>query len=166
MRRSVLPALILAATALFVLSGCGALGDLVSSGEPDRDEQGAVTEAATNDVMALEVGDCLDSEDLDGRIEEVPFVPCAEAHDSEVYASTELEGTEYPGDTFVEKKSDAFCYDQFASFVGLAYEESVLDYFPMYPLEDGWNSAGDREVLCLVVDLDGGVTGTMQASAR
>ena len=166
MRRPVVPTFALVVTALVALSGCGVLDDLTSGGEPERDEQGSVTEAATDDVLALKVGDCLDSTDLGETVEEVPFVPCGEAHDSEVYASTELADGDYPGEKVIEKTSDAFCYGRFASFVGLDYESSALDYYPLYPVEDGWNFIDDREVLCVIIDLDGDVTGTLQSAAR
>ena len=153
----------LAVAALVLLSGCGVLG---SADEPDRDELGAVTEAASSDVMALEVGDCLDSADLATEIEEVPFVPCDEPHDSEVYASVDLEGSAYPGSDAVVEKADAFCYAQFASFVGTSYEESELEFFPIYPLEDGWDLLDDREVQCVVFVVHGTVTGTLRGATR
>ncbi len=163
MRKIVLPAVALAG--LLALSGCSAIQDIVSD-EPIRDDSGEVTAASTEDVFSLAVGDCLNSAELGETVEQVPFIPCDEPHDSEVYAQTLLTEDAYPGDDVVAAEADEFCYGEFEAFVGMAYDDSELDYFPMYPLEQGWNEIGDREVLCLVYDYDGGVTGTMAGAAR
>lgn len=152
---------VVAVVAALTLSSCS----IFESG-PERDEEGAVTTAATESVMTMKKGDCLDSEALGSVVTDVPFVPCGEPHDAEVYAQVELEDGEYPGEEAVSKQADQYCYGEFAGFVGMSYEESALDYFPMYPLQDGWETGGDREVLCLVVSLDGDVTGTLAGAAR
>ena len=163
MRRAILSATVVAVA--LALGGCSAIGDLLGD-EPARDEAGQVTEATTDDAFALKVGDCLDSADLGELVEEVPFIPCDEPHDSEVFAVTDLAGDEYPGDEAVETQATEFCRGQSQSFVGPGWDESELDMFPMYPLEEGWNEIGDREVLCLVVDLEGGITGTLKGAGR
>ena len=163
MRRAVLSATVVSAA--LVLGGCATLGDLLSD-EPARDEDGNVTEASTDDAFALKVGDCVNTADLGEYVEEVPFVPCAEPHDSEVFAATELTGEEFPGDDAVGDQAWEFCYGQFQGFVGVSYDESELDMFPMYPLEEGWNEIGDREVICLVTDTAGEVTGSLKGAGR
>ncbi|WP_411699520.1 septum formation family protein [Conyzicola sp.] len=60
--------------------------------------------------------------------------------------------------------ADTGCYDQFATFVGLDYESSALDYFPILPTADTW-STGDREVICSVFDTVQ-TTGTLAGAAR
>lgn len=142
------------------------LGACSGQGGPARDESGSVTEAATEGVVSLQVGDCLNATQLDEVVSDVPFIPCDQEHDSEVFASTRLEGDAYPGDDEIATTGDDFCYGQFEDFVGVAYEDSALDYVPMYPTEQGWQDAGDREVLCLVIDPDGGVTGTLAGAGR
>lgn len=149
--------------ATLALSGCSLLG----GNDPERDEDsGEITEASDSDVFALRVGDCLDSAALGDVVETVPVVPCDEPHDSEVFASTQLADGDYPGDEAVATQADEYCYAQFSQFVGMSYEDSALDFLPMYPLQEGWEQLDDREVLCLVVDLDGGVTGTLKGAAR
>ena len=62
--------------------------------------------------------------------------------------------------------ADATCIPEFATFVGLAYEESALDYWPMYPTAGSWEN-GDREVLCIAWDPSGAkLTGTLAGAAR
>ena len=94
----------------------------------------------------------------------VPTVPCGEEHDSEIYAAHDLEGAEYPGDEAVVTGADELCLDDFASFVGTAYEESALELTTFFPSADSWDLQDDREVLCVVVDVDGGVTGTLEGA--
>ena len=143
-----------------LLAGCGA-------DQPERDEEsGEITEASDSDVFALQVGDCLDSAALGDVVETVPVIPCAEAHDSEVYAAKDLPAGDYPGEEEVSTLADDYCYSEFEGFVRLSYESSALAYLPMYPLQEGWEQLDDRELLCLVVDLDGGVTGTLKGAAR
>ena len=150
--------------ALSIAVSVALLGACAPDG-PARDESGAVTEAATQGVTALKVGDCLNSMELDEVISDVPFIPCDQEHDSEVFASKQLDGDTYPGDDAIGATADEFCYGEFEPFVGVSYEDSALDYVPLYPLEEGWTTGGDREVLCLVIDPDG-VTGTLAGAGR
>lgn len=160
------PALLaLAAASALVLSGCGA-------SEPVRDaETGEIVEAAEADAFSIRVGDCLDttgtfSEEESTEVESLPTIPCGDAHDGEVYATTLLDEGDYPGEDAVVKQADEFCYTEFEPFVGLAYEDSVLDFTMLYPTSDSWSMLDDREIVCIVVDLEGGVTGSMKSAQR
>ncbi|MGK3953223.1 septum formation family protein [Microbacterium sp. I2] len=166
--RLALAGLVLATAA--ALSGCSLVDQLVPASEPVRDAQtDEVTEANDNaDVFAIQVGDCLATADM-GSVDEVtsiPVVPCADPHDDEVYYAYDLAEGEYPGEEAVKADADATCIPEFANFIGLAYEESVLDYWPLYPTEGSWAS-GDREVLCIAWDPSGAkLTGTLAGAAR
>ncbi|WP_298455388.1 septum formation family protein [uncultured Cellulomonas sp.] len=158
---------VLASTALLV-TGCSLMGGV----EPERDEEtGEITEAVEADAFAIRVGDCLDysdeapAEEGADELEEVssvPTVPCGEAHDSEVYASHQLDGDEYPGDDAIVASADDMCFADFQPFVGTAYEESTLDFTYLAPTSQSWELGDDREVLCIVTDPQGGVTGTLE----
>jgi hypothetical protein len=93
-------------------------------------------------------------------------VPCAEAHDSEVYAAHQMTDETYPGDDAVVTAADDFCYAEFGGFVGMAYEDSNLLYTTMFPSSDSWKLNDDREILCIVLDENGGITGTLAGAAR
>ncbi|WNB85714.1 septum formation family protein [Cellulomonas sp. ATA003] len=167
-RRPVATAGALVATAL-LLTGCSALQGAMGGVEPERDEAtGEITEAAQADAFALRVGDCLTLEaEVTEELQEfasVPTVPCEEAHDSEIYAAHDLEGDEYPGDDAVVASADELCLADFTTFVGTPYEESVLELTTFFPSSDSWSMQDDREVLCVVVDVEGGVTGTLQGA--
>lgn len=123
-------------------------------------------EAVEVDAFDVRVGDCVHTPDLEDLVETVRTVPCSEPHDSEAFASMDLPDGEYPGIDAVELAADDFCYAEFPGFVGMSYEDSELYYFPLYPVEDGWNVLDDREVLCFVTDEAGGVTGTLADARR
>ncbi len=157
---------VLLAVALVGVSGCGILDQ---AAEPAvRDEtSGEITESSEADVFSLKVGDCLDqqADDEATEVSSVPTVPCAEPHDSEAYAATDLPEGDFPGDQSVTDSADTFCYDEFATFIGLSYDESSLDLASFYPTQESW-AEGDREIMCFVSSPDGPVTGTLAASAR
>lgn len=116
-------------------------------------------------VLELDVGDCLRSSDLRAEAAVQVAVDCSEPHDAEIYAATEMPDGEYPGIEAIRAAADDFCLPRFEDFVGLPYLASELDVYPLLPSEDGWTSAGDREILCVVVAPQD-VTGTLEGSAR
>ena len=142
------PALLL--VALAGVSGCGVLGE---TAEPAvRDESGEITESSEADVFSLQVGDCLNETTTEetAEVTSVPTVPCGDPHDSEAYAATDMPDGDYPGDQAVIDASDAFCYEQFATFVGLSYDESVYGYTGFFPTKDTWEQLDDRTLQCIV----------------
>lgn len=164
--RSLLAPVAAVALAL-TLTGCGSILDAVMGETPDaaqRDEPGGeITAAADADVFSLQVGDCLDylteSEDTT-EFSSLPTIPCAEEHDSEIFAEATLTDEQFAqGEDFF----DTWCYDQFEGFVGTVYEDSALYYSYLSPTTEGWD-AGDDVLQCLVVHPDGGVTGTLRDS--
>lgn len=161
---------VVAAVVAVGLSGCSIVDQFLPSSQPVRDaETGEITEEVDNaDVFAVRVGDCLNTAGLDtaDEISDVPVVPCSEPHDDEVYYSYTLEDGEYPGEDAIIADAGETCVAEFSTFVGLAYEESVLDYWPMYPTAGSWEN-GDREVLCIAWDPSGAkLTGTLAGAAR
>jgi hypothetical protein len=141
----------------------------------DEDEGGSTsTTDAGQPATAFDVaeGDCLNLPDGTDTTEvfTVRTVPCDEPHDIEVYALVlhpGEAGAAYPGDDEVSGFADDECLARFADFVGVAYEDSALDVFYLYPQEESWTKLDDREVACGVVAVDGSpLTGTMRGSGR
>jgi hypothetical protein len=133
--------------ASFALAGCSLLpggggGTDTPTGEGDN-----------TDVFTIKVGDCLNDGGVEGEVSEVPTVDCAEPHDSEAYASIMMDDGDFPGDQAVEDQAVADCTTEFNSFVGVDYQDSALDFAYYYPTEESWAN-GDREILCLIVDVD------------
>ena len=153
----------LSCTALLALSGCSLLG---GADEPERDEAGDVTEATDADAFSIRVGDCLETMDWGAEgFSTVPVIPCAEAHESEVYASVDLPDGDYPGDESVATQADEYCYGEFSGFVGVAWEDSAFDYGYLSPSPESWEQ-GDREVLCMIMDPAGLTTGSLSGAGR
>ncbi|WP_250445914.1 septum formation family protein [Actinotalea sp. C106] len=165
MRTFTRPAAVGAAALLLVgLSGCSAI---FGAGEPERDaETGEITEASDADVFAIRVGDCLESAEMGTEVSSLPTVPCDQPHDSEAYASTMLDDGEFPGLDEVGTVANDYCLEEFATFVGTDYYDSELEMSTLSPSEDTWTTLDDREVLCLVLDMEGGVTGSLKGAQR
>jgi hypothetical protein len=160
-------AIALGAAALLAagLAGCSVIGDLAN--QTSRDASGAVTESNDDaDVFDVAVGDCIDSAALTGEVTTVPQIPCTEPHDSEAFHSLDLEDGDYPGESEVTSvASDECTGDAYEAYVGVAYEESLLQATYLYPTTSSW-AQGDREILCLVYDPEGPTTGSLEGTAR
>ncbi len=150
-----------------LLAGCSILQSLTGGGDATRDETGQVVEGNdASDVFLMRVGDCLNDSSSGSEVSQVPIVPCAEPHDSEIYSELRLSGSEFPGDASIEEQADEHCYTAFGEFVGLDYDSSEL-YFSYYmPTEGSWTQNNDRLVSCVIMDPAGQTTGTLQGAAR
>ena len=127
-------------------------------GEAKRDDSGNIESSGTLDAFSVKVGDCTNdqtgADSEDETVSTVSAVPCAEPHDNEFYASLNLDFPEYPGEEAITLKAGEFCLAQFEEFVGIDYDSSVLMNSYMYPTQGSWDSANDREVLCLLYKED------------
>lgn len=152
------------AVGALLLSGCGVVGGGGGT-EPDRDDEGRVTESVTDgDVFAIQVGDCLGSLET-GEVSEVSIVPCDEPHDSEAFEAFDLADGEFPGQEAIESEA-AQCQELFEAFVGTPLNESSLLVNFYSPTEESWEQRDDREILCLVYDPEGQTTGTLEGSEK
>lgn len=148
--------------AALALSGCSLVGGLFPS-EAERDESGQITAGNENtDVFSIRVGDCTNDVDAE-QIAAVPTVPCSEPHDNEAFFAYEVEAEEYPGEEAVLAEAGDRCVSEFDSFVGIPYEESVLDVWPLIPTEATW-AEGDREVICFIYALNEDFTAPAQST--
>jgi hypothetical protein len=148
------------------LGGCSAIEGLFGGPNVSRDaESQEVVEAGTADVFTMRVGDCFDDVAAD-EVSDVPAVPCGEPHDNEVYYEFSMTGDEWPGQEAIDAEAQAQCGPQFDTFVGLSYEESVLNWFPFTPTQGSWDEMGDRVVQCVVYEPDTKVQGSLAGVAR
>ena len=129
-----------------------------------RDDSGAVVEGGDLGAFRIQLGDCL--QDMgSGTFESVPAVPCAEPHTYEVYGAFMLPSGAYPGLAAVNQAADEGCYERFAPFTGIAFEQSPYGFSSITPTSEGWAELDDREILCLIGDPNGGtVTGSLARS--
>ncbi len=163
------------AAATLALSGCGLLLRGGGSGldqalqdlEQGLDEMETPSGTTEEDVFDIGVGDCLPSEEteVEGEVSTVQTVPCSEPHGGEAYAAGDMPDGVYPGELEIQEFADQFCIDEFNLFVGTSYEYSELDFTYYVPTDQSWAS-GDREILCIVYDPNGDVTGTLEGAAR
>jgi hypothetical protein len=151
--RSAAP-LVLVAGLLAVL-GIGVAGFFAFSGGDDAAET-----SGDISVHSMEVGMCWnDPSGLEfGSFEvlEVDAVACSDPHDNEVYALADYPASEdapYPGDIAIENAALDLCRAAFAPFTGVAYEQSILDIFYIYPTIETWIE-GDREIVCSLYRID------------
>ncbi len=149
------------------LTGCSALNGILGSGSGDanRDEEsGQVTESANIDIFALKVGDCK-MESPSGLIQDADVVPCAEPHDEEVYHEITMDDGEYSEDA-INTASEECIGDAYTQFVGVSYDQSTLEVYPITPTKDTWEQLDDRLVQCVIVDPAGQVEGSLKGAAR
>ena len=79
-------------------------------------------------------------------------VPCDDPHSAEAFASFDTaDADKYPGSEALVKAANEACLKEFESFVGTDYNESKLEYWPIYPSSQSW-ADDDRETLCVVAN--------------
>lgn len=126
---------------------------------------GSLAACSDDGVLALEVGDCLDRAELAGpEVTTVTPLGCSEPHDAEVFAAITHDG-DFPGAEELRVEAEERCTAEFEGFVGLPYAESELSFSVLSPTEDGWERAGDRESLCVLL-LEESVSESLEGAAR
>ena len=143
---------------LAALSGCTA-----TSTTPTPVPTGSATVA---NVFAMKVGDCLADDNTlggDATVTHVPIVKCSVSHESEVIASILLKGSnaDYPGADSVNSTADRPCNAPYETFTGATLKTTTLDYTYYVPTAEGWKQ-GDRQILCVVYNPAGPVTGSLK----
>lgn len=135
-----------AATALALavtLSGCSVIGSIFGQGN----------------VFTIKVGDCFNEGTYtDGEITDVDIVDCSESHELEATKSIILTETSYPGDSAIQARGDSECVTAFEEYTGQSYDTFTdWDYTFYWPTPASWDG-GDREILCLVGNVNGPVS--------
>ncbi|MFF1302697.1 DUF4190 domain-containing protein [Streptomyces sp. NPDC058307] len=113
-------------------------------------------------------GQCFDApgESLEGLTYDVDEVPCAGAHDGEVFGEFRMAGgSAFPGDGAVSDAADDKCYplrDTYAMDTWALPKNVDVYYFG--PTRQSWR-LGDREVTCIFGNTDGKatLTGSLRA---
>jgi Septum formation len=126
---------------------------------PTTSEAASTTENGT--VVFLEelrLGDCFDDSGFDspeGFAGEIRRVDCTSPHDAEVFALVTLPGEPggpYPGDDEIGRLGDQRCQEEFASYVGIDYLDSMWEFGYYSPSEETWRKYEDRLVICHLTD--------------
>jgi hypothetical protein len=115
------------------------------------DDRGAIS------LLDIGPGDCwVDPAAGGDAIDSVPEIPCAEPHTFEVFAAFDLTGAAgdpYPTET-IAGSAETGCRNRLGAYTGVAYADSPLDVWPLYPTGSSW-AEGDREVICSLYAVDG-----------
>jgi len=122
--------------------------------------EGVIIASGNLDAFSLRMGDCYnDTQEVQEatdsiEVESVPVVPCSEPHDNEIFQLIDLSIPNYPGDNEMNELAREECLPYFEGFVGLSYLESSLDITYLSPSLESWNTLNDREVVCVVYDMN------------
>lgn len=118
------------------------------------------------DIFDIRVGDCLTQEVGSGTTSSTEVIPCSESHSGEIYASFNSAAATFPGSDGINTEAEDGCVLRFTDFVGVPWEESTLAISYFVPTQDSWDLANDREILCILEDPAGPVSGSLRGSNR
>jgi hypothetical protein len=133
----------------------GGVITLVSSA--GRSDTGEINKAGEIEPADLRVGDCFDlpndpvaSGDI---VEKAVAKPCGQPHQYEVFTTGTIDSASgtYPTDDELRAWTKANCVSAFAAYVGMSYDDSVLEMITFYPNEAGWRKS-DRQMQCSLED--------------
>jgi hypothetical protein len=115
-------------------------------------------------------GDCVSAPDGLGDRDSLDVVPCSEPHEGEVYAvvtgaSFLSDDGGYPGDELMRRYAEERCGAMEDDYVGdIAKLPASVGIHSYTPSRSDW-SDGDRDVICLLGDDDGGLTGSLESGS-
>jgi hypothetical protein len=141
-----------------------AIGGVIFAAQ--RDDSGQITQGGSLAIADLQVGDCFNQKDPDAeQADEVDAKRCDESHQFEMVSIGSMRDGAYPNDTEFENFVGEVCLPAFDEYVGLAYEDSRLEVYWYYPLEDGWND-GDHLIQCAIYDpLESDIVASLRGAA-
>ena len=88
-------------------------------------------------------------------------MPCAQAHDGEIYLVQELPDGAFPGKSSVAASAEKVCSAAIDGYLGSPVSDTTLDVYYLYPPSaDEWNR--DRSVACIVHHPGATVTGALR----
>jgi hypothetical protein len=110
----------------------------------------------------LKAGECLRVSDADNLPDEIPLVPCTQAHQLEVFGVFDLPAGAWPGDDSVEAAADHGCSRLFTSYVGASADDPKYTWSDYLPSKEDW-SHDFRRVVCTDETFPGSSTSIKRA---
>jgi len=135
----------------------------VVNSQPERDSSGHVVKGGHVLTGSIRTGDCLKKDPSTSAQLTVELVPCSEPHRQEAFANFDLPGGDFPGQPEVDQQAERGCVAQFATYLGVAQDESELRIFYLRPSKDSWSV--DKGVTCMVSD-GTATTGSFKGAKR
>ncbi len=74
---------------------------------------------------------------------------CTDPHDAEVIGLTTIHGDDLPQSDALDAQAQEECLHAFQTYVGIDYPSSSLDLTWMLPTRESWDTADDREIVCI-----------------
>jgi Septum formation len=115
--------------------------------------------ASLPSVFKLRVGQCVNSRP--GGISSPTVVPCAQAHDAEIYARFGLAGTRWPGTAAIGAQARRGCTARLSGYLNPQLATAALAESYVFPDQGAWN-AGGRTVICEIRGTAGKLTGSVR----
>ena len=168
--RKTLSALVLPAALVFAL-GLSACNPDVPISDPTGPDEGATAPPAeggrATPVASLRVGDCFNDESAtDSDVDSVEVVDCSAPHQYEAYNNHDIPGSDFPEGEAMGREVRNACYDSFATYVGISYDNSTYRINSFNPTSGSW-AQGDRTITCTIKSGDGSrITGSLKGAAK
>jgi Septum formation len=112
-------------------------------------------------VFSAQVGDCIN---LTPNGAVVHVVPCAAAHDAEVFGTFHLSGDKWPGTAAIRQEASSGCAIRLAGYLNPQLAATNLAQSYVYPGQQAWD-AGERTVVCEVRSTSGTLTGSVRSGS-
>lgn len=138
---------------------------------PAKPDGGSSSDATTVPAVpqtklgALKAGDCGGPPSSDVFVASFELTPCTKPHRAEVAGRYQLTAATYPGHSLLVTEAYRDCQPLFEAHVGKPFWDSQYDIMTITPSPSSWDT-GDREVICLVVDVDGRALTTAAKDSR
>lgn len=146
-------------TAVLAASGCSQVNQITQ----EVAKQTMPTSIAVGECTNLKIADTEEVTEIGA----IAKVPCDGAHGWETYAEKQFAIEDaFPGEAALVQQAEAFCDAEFATFIGIDYDDSDLDMQYLFPSETTWTTLMDRTITCLVGTASNDVVGTLRGSKQ
>mgnify|MGYP001679891253 CR=1 FL=1 len=126
----------------------------------------ASTKGRTIHSTELQVGDCYNKDTTGSQIGDVEVVDCSAPHQYEAYNNHDIPGSDFPEGEAMGREVRNACYDSFATYVGISYDNSTYRINSFNPTSGSW-AQGDRTITCTIKSGDGSrITGSLKGAAK
>ncbi|MBV9383653.1 MAG: septum formation family protein [Streptosporangiaceae bacterium] len=142
-----------AAAAWVVAGGTAGIAAVVTHGFKPK----VTVQYSQNAIFKLRAGECLNGQP---NGQSYTIVPCATAHDAEVFATFAVPGSTWPGTAVLQQEASTGCGSRVSGYMNPQLLGAGLTQVFIYPDLNSW-SAGVRTMICEVRSSNGRMTGSV-----